>query len=68
MDHIQILNEIIKKGGMFGQVAFMYINDEKQAKEFIKECSKHIKIDNMKEFWGEELVDKIQRYNEKIKL
>lgn len=51
-----LLNRIISKGGLMGYCAKIYLNDEKQAMAFIKECSEQCHNKPAIELWGEELV------------
>jgi len=58
-----ILNGIIRKGGLMGAAAKMYINDEEKTNQFIKECSEQCHNKSAREFWGEELIKEIMEYS-----
>lgn len=60
----KIINAIINKGGLMGYAAKMYINDEKNAHQFIIDCSDQCHNPNAKDFWGEYLVSEILRYKQ----
>jgi hypothetical protein len=61
----EIMAAIIKTGGSFCAMAKMYLNDERQAKEFVLEFKDQIRSAYLKNLWGEELIKKIAEYCDK---
>lgn len=59
---LEIINEIINKGGLLGRCARLYENDEVKANQFIIECREQCHNKFMLEYFGRELVTKIINY------
>ncbi len=62
MDHLKILNQIIASGGIFGRCAEMYCDDDEKAKQFLRECFEQCHLESAQAFWGENLIDDINKY------
>jgi hypothetical protein len=60
MGTLELLERIIAKGGIIGKCAERYRSNEKEAGQYILECSAHCQ--NFMEFWGEELIADIIAY------
>lgn len=60
---IEILTEIISKGGLLGTCAKLYLHDELMGHKFILECSEQCHIDFTSEYFGKELVTEIIKYS-----
>jgi hypothetical protein len=58
----EILNNLIGKKGLMGEVAKKLINDEKKAKQFIWECREQTHNERAKLYWGEALIKQIEQY------
>lgn len=58
----EILKGIIERGGTFGSFAKLYLGDKEKTKRFIIECSEHTHHVNAQEFWGSDLVNKINSF------
>ncbi|MBI2722807.1 MAG: hypothetical protein HYX39_11595 [Bacteroidetes bacterium] len=61
----EILLRIISKGGLYSGAARLYIDDEKEASQFIAECAEQCHNKLALELWGEELVEDIVKYSGK---
>lgn len=57
-----ILQELMKKGGLTGRAAKMFLNNESDGHKFILECYRHCHHANAYSFWGGELIEKIVAY------
>jgi hypothetical protein len=57
-----ILNKIIKKGGLMGIAAGLYINDDEKAKQFIFECFEQCHNASAIRLWGADLTNEIKKY------
>lgn len=65
MERRKILEKLIKKGGLMGKFAEMYIDDETKSVLFLKECYGHCHTESMKLFWGSELIGEIREFVER---
>ncbi len=61
-----ILNAIISKGGLMGNCAKLYLNDEVMGHQFIIECSEQCHLSLTFEYFGKELVYDIVKYSKNI--
>jgi hypothetical protein len=68
METLILLKEIINKGGLIGTCAKFYETDEEKAAQFINECSEQCHVQNIQEFWGEELIKNIIQYRKNLTL
>jgi benzoyl-CoA reductase/2-hydroxyglutaryl-CoA dehydratase subunit BcrC/BadD/HgdB len=57
-----IMNGLIRKKGLIGMTAKMYVNDEEKARLFIKECRQQTHNESARRYWGEELTKKIEQF------
>jgi len=62
MKAIEILQEIVDKGGIIGKCGSCYLTDEKLAGNYVVECSKNTYIEAVNRHWGSELVRKINEF------
>jgi hypothetical protein len=58
----KIMNGLINKKGIMGAAAKLYVNDEKKARQFIKECGEQTHNERAKLYWGEKLVNQINQF------
>jgi len=58
-----IMEQIIQKGGMIGQCAERYKDDNDLSDTFIRECAKECRDQVFYKFWGTELAIHIIRYS-----
>jgi hypothetical protein len=64
MDAIQILDKLIRKGGMMGYCANLCIDDEKKAAQFISEMKQYIHPNSaLVKQWGKTLTKQIENFN-----
>lgn len=68
MDRLEVLKQIIARGGIFGKCAEMYYNDVEMSNQFILECYDYCSLELLKDFWGETLIENIKRYYNDRKL
>ncbi len=61
----KILERIIEKGGLYGQCAKMYKDDDRNTGLFIKECSQQCHNQSAIDQWGKELVTDIMDFSRK---
>lgn len=64
---IEILHQIISKGGLYGNIAKLYLNDSIKSHQFLLECSEQCHHISLIEFFGNELIEDIVTYNESYK-
>ena len=57
-----ILNKIISRGGIYGEVAKLIPRDEATLREFLQECHEQCKNKSMSNFWGEEIYKDLENY------
>lgn len=57
-----ILNQLIAKGGIYGNAAKIYLKDEIKSRELIFECFLQCHVPNAKIKWGEKLISEIKIY------
>jgi len=57
-----LLEKIIQCGGLIGDCAAVFRNDETLADEFIRDCAQQCKETNINEFWGDSLTAEIINY------
>ena len=62
MNSVEILKRIVPKGGIFGECAKQYLNDEEKAHQFVIECFEQCHNQLMIEYLGEDLKQDIIRY------
>lgn len=62
MNNTEILTQIIRKGGLMGSVAKIYLNDKEKTDKFILECAEQCHNKNAINLWGEELTKEIIKY------
>lgn len=62
---IDIIKCIIDKGGLYGRCAELCVRDSKKSHSFIIECSEQCHHQSLIDFFGEELVEKINSYCKK---
>jgi hypothetical protein len=60
----KIINALIKKGGLYGEVANLNKNDSVKSRQFIFECYKQLKHETAVNFFGEKLAAQIKYYCE----
>ena len=58
----KILNQIIKKGGLLGNVALSFRQDKEKTSRYLKECYQMTHTKLAKELWGDELTQSIIDY------
>jgi hypothetical protein len=58
----KIMEKIISKQGLMGQVAKKYINNEEKARNFIRECREQTHNESTKKYWGDKLVREIEEF------
>ncbi len=63
---LEILNDIISKGGLMAGCAKLYLNDEAMARQFIIECSEQCHQELAIEYWGNKLVLDIMKYSKQF--
>ena len=56
------MEKIISKKGLMGVVAKKYVNNEKEATRFIKECREQTHNESTKKYWGEKLIKEIELF------
>lgn len=61
-----ILKNIISKGGLMGDCAKLYLNNEVMTHRFIIECSEQCHHELAIEYWGNELVLDIINYGKEF--
>lgn len=64
---INILKDLISKGGLMAGCAKLYLNDEVMGSRFIIECSEQCHNELAFEYWGSELVLDIIKYSKQFK-
>ena len=64
----RIMSGIMRKGGLLGNCAKLYINDEIMAHNFIIECSEQCHLQLATEYWGKKLIIDILSYSEAFKV
>ena len=60
----KIINALIKKGGLYGEVANLYKNDSVKSRQFIYGCYEQLKHETAVNFFGEKLAAQIKYYCE----
>ena len=60
-----IIDEIIAKGNIYGQVASLIKNDKRKVEGFILECFEQTHTPGFKEAYSKELIDLIIKYKYK---
>ncbi|MFN8116793.1 MAG: hypothetical protein U0W65_11815 [Bacteroidia bacterium] len=63
-NRIDILQRIINKGGLYGDIANFYKNDSFKSHQFLLECSEQCHHTSLIEFFGEQLIEDIILYSE----
>lgn len=61
--HHHILKRVIDKGGLLGECAGYYINDEKLATIYIIELSEQCHVEHIQKSWGTSLVNDIIEFS-----
>ena len=61
-----LLERIISKGGLYGSAAKMYAGDKEKTEQFILECSEQCHNRSAVNQWGEDLVEEIKTFREKL--
>jgi hypothetical protein len=51
----ELIEEIIKKGGIYGEIANLYKNDPIKSRQFIFECFEQVNQKTIANFWGRKL-------------
>lgn len=70
-NHREILENVIAKGGLFGMCAQRYIDDDKQATQYIIELSEQCHVASVKRLWDRKLIADIiffSRYHQSFLL
>ncbi len=60
----KIINALIKKGGLYGEVANLNKNDSVKSRQFIFDCYEQLKNKTAQKFFGKKLVAQIKYYCE----
>ena len=55
-NHREILETVIARGGLLGICAARYIDDDKQAAQYIIELSEQCHVDSVQRLWGNKLI------------
>lgn len=63
---INILKDLISKGGLMAVCAKLYLNDKMMGHQFIIECSEQCHHELAFEYWGNELVLDIIKYSKQF--
>lgn len=63
---INILKDLISKGGLMAVCAKLYLNDEVMGRRFIVECSEQCHHELAFEYWGNKLVLDIIKYSKQF--
>jgi hypothetical protein len=63
MESQNLLAQIVERGGLLGQCAKMYLNDEVKAKQFVRECFEQRDNPSMQKYLGEKLLSDIIKFN-----
>lgn len=58
----KLLKQIIEKGGLLGECAKTWLNDEEKVNLFLKECSEMCNTPVAKKLWGDKLIRAIIRH------
>lgn len=53
---------IVKKGGLYGKCASLYVNDPVKASQYIIECSEQCNKEMALNYWGKQLTKDIVNY------
>lgn len=63
-DAISILNRLIRKGGVLGSIAKIYVSDPEKGVNFIKELQVQLKTNktNMQKNLGEEFINDLEKF------
>lgn len=64
---INILKDLISKGGLMAVCAKLYLNDKIMGHQFIIECFEQCHHELAFEYWGNELVLDIIKYSKQFK-
>lgn len=59
----KIIKLIISKGGLYADIAKLYINNNEKSVLFILECSKQCHAAIAQLYWGNDLIHQIERYS-----
>lgn len=59
-----VLEQIIERGGLIGECAKHFTGKENETREFLADCAEQCMHTNIHEFWGEELTEKISKFND----
>lgn len=62
-NRIDILHQIISKGGLYGSCAKLYLNDSMKSHQFLLECSEQCHHQSLIDFFGNELIEDIINYS-----
>ena len=63
----KIINALIKKGGLYGEVGKLNKNDNEKSRQLIFECQVQLKNKTAVKFFGKKLVNLIKYYCENTK-
>ena len=58
----QIMNRIAQRGGLYGMIAEMHINDIEKSNQFIIECFEQCHNQSVQDNWGSKLISEILLY------
>lgn len=65
-DRKELFNRIILKGGLFGNMASLYCDDEEKGNDFLGECFEQFHNKSIWDYWGKELVLDVINYRLKF--
>lgn len=58
----KLMSYIISKGGLYADIARLYIDNHENSVMFILECSKQCHSNIAQLYWGDDLTDEIKKY------